>query len=222
MNKLHYLFCAIALVMTSCTPSNEEKAALLVEKAIKSSLEYPDSYEAISIRVDSMFIDATAIEPILEISEEIKHFISCINDCEREIHLAELEIETLGELCDYDETLSKKIKATNYLKIYNRELSRGLDTLRANVAKYHIGEFTGWIVTHQYNALNQYGLTPIIPNEDKFFCNKELTSCWLCGMNIWKYVEFQTILDIIEKSNTDNEIIKNFKDEFFISPYQSY
>ncbi|MBE6318712.1 MAG: hypothetical protein E7081_07055 [Bacteroidales bacterium] len=220
MNKLHLLFCTTALIMTSCTLSNEEKAVLLVEKTVKSSLEYPDSYEAISIRMDSMFIDATAIEPILVISEEIKHFISCVNRCERDIDLIELEIETLGEFCDNDEIFSKKEKATYDLEKYNRELSRTLDALKANVNKYCIGTFTGWIVSHRYNALNQYGITPIIPHEYKFFCNKEITSCW--GMSVWKYVDFQTILDIIDKSKTDNDIIKNFKAEFFISPYQSY
>ena len=51
------LFCAIALVITSCTPSNEEKAEKLVKETLKDYLYHPDSYEPISTRVDSMFID---------------------------------------------------------------------------------------------------------------------------------------------------------------------
>ena len=60
------LFCAIALIMTSCTLSNERKAEKLVKETLKNYLYHPNSYEPISTRVDSMFIDVTTIEPIME------------------------------------------------------------------------------------------------------------------------------------------------------------
>ena len=56
-----------ALVITSCTLSNEEKAEKLVKETLKDYLYHPDSYEPISTRVDSMFIDVTTIEPIMSI-----------------------------------------------------------------------------------------------------------------------------------------------------------
>ena len=65
-----------ALVITSCTLSNEEKAEKLVKETLKDYLYHPDSYEPISTRVDSMFIDVTTIEPIMKISDEIKNLIS--------------------------------------------------------------------------------------------------------------------------------------------------
>ena len=68
-----------ALVITSCTLSNEEKAEKLVKETLKDYLYHPDSYEPISTRVDSMFIDVTTIEPIMKISDEIKNLISKIN-----------------------------------------------------------------------------------------------------------------------------------------------
>ena len=71
-----------ALVITSCTLSNEEKAEKLVKETLKDYLYHPDSYEPISTRVDSMFIDVTTIEPIMKISDEIKNLISKINLCE--------------------------------------------------------------------------------------------------------------------------------------------
>ena len=74
-----------ALVITSCTLSNEEKAEKLVKETLKDYLYHPDSYEPISTRVDSMFIDVTTIEPIMKISDEIKNLISKINRCERKI-----------------------------------------------------------------------------------------------------------------------------------------
>lgn len=86
MRKFFVLF---AIIIVSCTLSNEEKAEKLVKKTLKNHLIHPDSYEPISTRVDSIFIDVTTIEPIMEISHEIKKLISKINSCEREIESAE-------------------------------------------------------------------------------------------------------------------------------------
>ena len=47
--------CTVALIMTSCTLSNEEKAEKLVKETLKDYLYHPDSYEPISTKVDSMF-----------------------------------------------------------------------------------------------------------------------------------------------------------------------
>ena len=82
-----------ALVITSCTLSNEEKAEKLVKETLKDYLYHPDSYEPISTRVDSMFIDVTTIEPIMKISDEIKNLISKINRCERKIESAESSMD---------------------------------------------------------------------------------------------------------------------------------
>ena len=78
-NVITLLSCAVALVMTSCTLSNEEKAEKLVKETLKDYLYHPDSYEPISTKVDSMFIDVTTIEPIMKISEDIKDLMSKIN-----------------------------------------------------------------------------------------------------------------------------------------------
>ena len=90
MKKLFVLF---AVIMTSCTLSNEEKAERLVKETLKDYLYHPDSYEPLSTRVDSMFIDVTTIEPIMETSDEIKDLISKINRCEREIESAESSMD---------------------------------------------------------------------------------------------------------------------------------
>ena len=71
----------------------EEKAEKLVKETLKDYLYHPDSYEPISTRVDSMFIDVTTIEPIMKISDEIKNLISKINRCERKIESAESSMD---------------------------------------------------------------------------------------------------------------------------------
>ena len=73
------LFILLTLIMASCTLSNEEKAEKLVKETLKDYLYHPDSYEPISTKVDSMFIDVTTIEPIMKISEDIKDLMCKIN-----------------------------------------------------------------------------------------------------------------------------------------------
>lgn len=92
-NVYTLLFCVVALIMTSCTLSNDEKAEKLVKETLKDYLYHPDSYEPLSTRVDSMFIDVTAIEPIMEISNEIRDLIYKINNCERKIESAESSMD---------------------------------------------------------------------------------------------------------------------------------
>ena len=87
-NVITLLSCAVALVMTSCTLSNEEKAEKLVKETLKDYLYHPDSYEPISTKVDSMFIDVTTIEPIMKISEDIKDLMSKINRCKMKVESA--------------------------------------------------------------------------------------------------------------------------------------
>ena len=69
------LLCAVALIMSSCAFSNEQKAEKLIKETLKDYLYHPDSYEPISTKVDSMFIDPVTIASIMKISDEIKDFL---------------------------------------------------------------------------------------------------------------------------------------------------
>ena len=164
-NVITLLSCAVALVMTSCTLSNEEKAEKLVKETLKDYLYHPDSYEPISTRVDSMFIDVTTIEPIMKISDEIKNLISKINRCERKIELAESSMDIFApngyssqySRGEYSRAKKEKEEAKSDLNKYTKKLSEQLAFLKENVAKYHKGEFTGWAVSHRFRSLNGAG-----------------------------------------------------------------
>lgn len=93
MKKAKLLLWTLALVMISCTPSNEEKAEKLMQQTVKEYLYHPKSYEPISTRVDSMFIDVTAIEPIMGNSKEIIKLIEKIQRTESDINSAETEMD---------------------------------------------------------------------------------------------------------------------------------
>ena len=173
--------CAVALIMASCTLSNDEKAEKLVKETLKDYLYHPDSYEPISTRVDSMFIDVTTIEPIMKISGEISDLISKIDKCEMDIESAETSMNiyapdgyssqfTRGE---YARAKKEKEEAQSDLDKYTKKLSGEIASLKENVAKYHKGEFTGWAVSHRFRSLNGAG-SMTIPGEMIFFAIKSL------------------------------------------------
>ncbi len=214
-------FCAVALIMVSCTLSNEKKAENLVKETLKDYLYQPDSYEPISTRVDSMFIDATTIKPIMETSNDISDLISKIDECKRDIKLAETSMNiydpnsyssqfTRGE---YARAKKEKEEAQSALNKYSKKLSGELASLKENITKYHNGEFTGWAVSHRFKSLNAIG-SITIPGEMIFFCDKEFTTCF--GYEVSKIEKFAKILKTVDEATSDEDIIDYFKDNSFL------
>ena len=215
------LFCVVALIMYSCTLSNEEKAEKLIKETLKDYLYHPDSYKSISTRVDSMFIDVATIEPIMEISDEIKDLIYKINRREGEIESAESSMD-LWAPRDYSSQYSRgeyarakkeKEKAKSDLDKYTKKLSEQLASLKENVAKYHKGEFSGWAVSHRDRSLNGAG-SMTIPGEMIFFCDEEFTAC--VGYDTDKFEDFAKILEVVDEATSDEDIMDYFREDSFM------
>lgn len=213
--------CAVALIMASCTLSNERKAEKLVRETLKDYLYHPDSYEPTSTRVDSMFIDVTTIKPIMNISGKISNLISKIDECEMDIEFAETSMNiyapdgyssqfTRGE---YVRAKKEKEEAQSDLDKYTKKLSGEVTSLKENVAKYHKGEFTGWAVSHRFRSLNGAG-SMTIPGEMVFFCDKEFTNC--VGYEVGKFEEFAKILKVVDEATSDEDIMDYFEDNSFM------
>lgn len=220
-NVITLLSCAIALVMTSCTLSNEEKAEKLVKETLKDYLYHPDSYEPISTKVDSMFIDVTTIEPIMKISEDIKDLMSKINRCKMKVESAESSMDIFApngyssqySRGEYARAKKEKEEAKSDLDKYTKKLSEQLVSLHENVAKYHKGEFTGWAVSHRFRSLNGAG-SMTIPGEMIFFCDKEFTTCG--GYEVDKFENFAKILKAVDEATSDEDIIDYFREDSFL------
>lgn len=221
MKKLQLLFCAVALVFTSCTPSNEEKAEKLVKEALKDYLYHPDSYEPISTRVDSMFIDVSTMEPIMKISEDIKELITKINRSESAIESAESIMDIWApngyssqfSRGKYARAKNEKEEAQSNLEKYSKKLTEQLVLLKENVAKYHKGEFTGWAVSHRFKSLNGAGTMTIL-GEMIFFCDEEFTSCG--GYEADKFNDFVDVLTAVDEASSDDDILDFFKENSFL------
>ena len=208
------LFVLLAIVMISCTLSNEEKAEKLIKETLKDYLYHPDSYEPLSTRVDSMFIDVSTIEPIMEISDEIKDLISKINNCKEKIISSEFSMDILADSHssqfyrrEYARAKKEKEEAKSDLDKYTKKLSGQFASLKENVAKYHKGEFAGWAVSHRFRSLNGVGSMPLL-GEMIFFCDEEFAVC--VGYEADKFENFAKILKAVDDATSDEDIMDYF------------
>ena len=213
--------CAITLIMTSCALSNEEKAERLIKETLKDYLYHPDSYEPISTRVDSMFIDITTIEPIMEICNEISDLTSKISTCEIDIESAEISMDIWSpdgyssqfSRGKYARAKKEKEEAKSDLNRYTKKLTKEFASLKENVAKYHKGEFTGWVVSHRFRSLNGVG-SMNIPGEMIFFCDEDFITC--VGYATDTLEDFAEILKVVDEATSDEDIVNYFKDNSFL------
>lgn len=218
-NAINLLLCTVALVMTSCTLSNEKKAEKLVKETLEDYLYHPESYEPISTYVDSMFINVTTIEPIMEISGDIKDLISKIDRCKEKVESAESSMDfhaphgysSQYSRGQYERAKKEKEEAQSNLDRYIYKLSELLASLKENVAKYHKGEFTGWAISHRFRSLDDTGFMTI-PGEMIFFCDKEFTTCG-GGYEVDKFENFAKILKAVDEAISDEDIIDYFRED---------
>ena len=203
---------AVALIMASCTLSNEGKAEKLVEETIKDYLYHPDSYEPISTRIDSMFIDVTTIEPIMKISGEISGLISKIDKCKMDIESAETSMNIYAP-DGYSSRFTRGEYARAKKEKYAKKLLGEVASSKAKVAKYHKGKFTGWAVSHRFRSLNGAG-SMTIPGEIIFFCDKEFANG--VGYEVGKFEEFAKILKAVDEATSDEDILDYFEDNSFL------
>ena len=216
------LYCAVVLIMTSCTLSKEEKAEKLIKETLKDYLYHPDSYEPLSTRVDSVFIDATTIDPIMEISDKIKDLLSKIKRCEGKIESAESSMDIWAPSYGYSSQFSRgeysrakkeKEEAKSDLDKYTKKLSEQLAFLKENVAKYYKGKFTGWAVSHRFRSLNGAG-SMTIPGEMIFFCDEEFTTCIVYEAD--RFETFTKILEAVYEATSDEDIMDYFRENSFL------
>lgn len=168
-----------------------------------------------------MFIDVATIDPIMEISDEIRYLIYKINRREGEIESAESSMD-LWAPRDYSSQYSRgeyarakkeRDEAQSDLDKYTKKLSEQLASLKENVAKYHKGEFTGWAVSHRYRSLNDAG-SMTIPCEMIFFCDEEFTTC--VGYDADKFEGFAKVLEVVDKATSDEDIMDYFREDRFV------
>ncbi len=215
MKIICLLFCALALLMSSCTPTNEDKAQKLIKDKLKETLYHPRSYAPVLTKVDSSTIDVTTIEPLIQACAEIKDCLHNIYKCKKDIKESEYEISMYemwpGRASNLQDAREKKERTQSRLDKYNRKLHKNVSLLKDNADKCDSGEFKGWIVVHSYQALNLEGSHTVTEGQ-VFFCDPEFSSCSKgYEANILEEI-FYAVENVSEASSYD-EIVDYFRED---------
>lgn len=217
MKNYIYYFFTIALVITSCVPTNEERAEKLVSDCIKDYLTYPDSYESISTKIDSTRVNVSKIEDILEQTKEVASLDSKIRSLEFDVESAQstMEIYTPDgyyysdfQRGQYNRAKAEYEKHKTNLQQSTAKLQSKVQDLRVAAENLYDAENNGWIVTHRYRSKGDNG-EQLPPQEMVFFCDLEFNHCQ--GWMSQQYEFITKIINYIVESESDEELLDNLR-----------
>ena len=205
----------MALLITSCAPTNEEQAEKLVSDCIKDYLTYPDSYESISTKIDSTRVNVSKIEEILEQTKEVASLNSKIRSLEFDVESAQSTMEIYApdgyyysdfERGKYNRAKAEYEKHKTNLQQSTAKLQSKVQDLRVAAENLYDAENNGWIVTHRYRSKGDNG-EQLPPQEMVFFCDLEFNHCQ--GWMSQQYEFISKIINFIVESESDEELLDN-------------
>lgn len=222
MKKLQLLFCAVALIFTSCTLTNEEKAEKLIQESLKGTLYHPDSYEPISTRVDSAFINFENLAKVGELCEELGDLLDKESEYQKEMLSAERSKSIYAPNGWYYD-LHSQTMYNQYKQEYEEykakleklapKIDSALSELRKVSNDIYTEEFTGWIVSHRFTSKNGAN-TMTMPGDMVFVCDAEFTRCGN-GMDSDAFEKLFKFIKKISEAESDEEL----KEEIMESKY---
>lgn len=231
MKNKYILFFGIILVLISCNttphiPTNEERAEILISNCIKDYLTYPESYETISTRIDSSFINVSKMGEIIELTEDCNDLYDKIRTLEWRIESAQSTMEIYNpknrtynsesSRGNYNRAKAEKEEHELEFKQLNPKLEEKVLALRNSTNNLYDNEINGWAVTHRFRCQNDYGVQ-MPPQEMLFFCDLNFEKCQ--GWTPEQIESFFTIIECIEESETDKALLKNLQDIRYIFNY---
>lgn len=215
MKIVNLLLVSVLVIMTSCTPTNKDRAERLVSSCIKDCLTYPDSYESISTKIDSTRVNVSKIEEILEQTKEVASLGSKIRSLEFDVESAQSTMEIYApnnyyysdfERGQYNRAKAEYEKHKTNLQQATEKLKSKVQDLRVAAENLDDSENNGWIVTHRYRSKGDNG-EQLPPQEMIFFCDMAFEHCQ--GWTSKQYEFITNIIKSINESETDNELLDN-------------
>lgn len=215
MKIVNLLLVSVLVIMTSCTPTNEDRAERLVSSCIKDCLTYPDSYESISTKIDSTRVNVSKIEEILEQTKEVASLGSKIRSLEFDVESAQSTMEIYApdgyyysdfQRGQYNRAKAEYEECKSELQRLNEKLLEKTANLRTVTNSLYTDEPNGWIVTHRYRSNGDNG-KQLPPQEMIFFCDMAIEHCQ--GWTSKQYEFITNIIKSINESETDNELLDN-------------
>lgn len=231
MKKERLLFFAIVFMLISCNgtphnPTNEERAENLISAYIKDCITYPESYETISTRIDSSFINVSKMGEIIELTEDCNDLYDKIRTLEWRIESAQSTMEIYNpknrtynsesSRGNYNRAKAEKEEYELEFKHLNPKLEEKVLALRNSTNNLYDNEINGWAVTHRFRCQNDYGVQ-MPPQEMLFFCDLNFERCQ--GWTAKQIESFFKIIECVDESETDKILLKNLKEIRYIFNY---
>lgn len=227
MRKITILIATcILFIMPSCTKSNEDKAEELISKCIKENMSYPDSYEAISTKVDSSFVKVSTIIEILDLSEDVFSDISKIRAIKSDISSAQTTKEiytptgfydsahSLGEYKRAIEEISSNTEKLNQAQSKLIEKIKNIKNVVASLEDQK--QFCNWVVEHKFRYSQAKDGNKA--TEDMiFYCDKNFENCR--GWTVDQFKRISYFLNELVEANSDNELIEIIGSAGYLSMY---
>lgn len=202
MKNQRLLLLAIATILFVSCGNEEKRINKLIADASKSMLYYPESYDPVSLKIDSLFTDIITDKNIKK-ANRLVSITNQVESLQRQIEYSEEEVEYW----------KGKYYANDMLKKYSREVESNTQKkddlveegrqIYSELKEVVNAErsFRGFVVEHRFRAKNNNG--NVLMSDMLYILNKEKTEV-ICGYEETD-VEFQNFLQVINEIKESEE-----------------
>lgn len=202
MKNQRLLLLAIATILFVSCGNEEKRINKLIADASKSMLYYPESYDPVSLKIDSLFTDIITDKNIKK-ANRLVSITNQVESLQRQIEYSEEEVEYW----------KGKYYANDMLKKYSREVESNTQKkddlveegrqIYSELKEVVNAErsFRGFVVEHRFRAKNNNG--NVLMSDMLYILNKEKTEV-ICGYDETD-VEFQNFLQVINEIKESEE-----------------
>lgn len=205
--KAKLLIIFLSLLCFSCTKTKEERIQALVDQSVKNTLLFPESYDPIEIRIDSVFDNMLS-------DKNIKTACEIIKICE-EIDAINSEIEHTNKLIQiysdaanpefYSSTLRGLKKDLKKLKSdYVEQEKKFMQLLNSLQEQYWQRKaFTGYSAIQKFRAKNNDN--DVVMSSYILSIDAETTQCLACyDISNNDVLTYLGIIELIQRIGSEN------------------
>lgn len=192
------------MLLSACEPSKEERAEELISSCVKDYLPYPNSYEAVSITVDSVFANVITDKESFELCEDLLKHYAKIKTYSYKIERAEqqMNLYSYSQYLRNEYNKAKKKRDENQILLDKliEKVNEKIASIKERKNQLNQGEFSGWRVSHRYRSADENKkYTP--PVEMIFLCDKNFTTCF--GYEKDTFEAFEKLIEAIADSENE-------------------
>lgn len=202
MKNQRLLLLAIATILFVSCGNEEKRINKLIADASKSMLYYPESYDPVSLKIDSLFTDIITDKNIKK-ANRLVSITNQVESLQRKIEYSEEQVD-FWKSGYYDSDMvrkySREVDSNTQKKDDLVEEGRQIYSELKEVVNAE-RSFRGFVVEHRFRAKNNNG--NVLMSDMLYILNKEKTEV-ICGYDETD-VEFQNFLQVINEIKESEE-----------------